>query len=884
MRTGNNRKYVIWGLAAAVLSMLAVIICFWKLGVYPFGEYSVLTNDCYIQYVDFFHYLKEVMAGNAHIGYSFSKSLGGSLVALFGYYLSSPFNLLLFFFNESQLETFVLITTILKVGLCGFTFSLFISHRLERLKPVFVVIVSLAYAFTQYNVGQLSNISWLDGVYMLPLILWGVWRYVSEKKKGMLYISVALSIIFNWYTGYMNCLFAVIYFIYEQVQWNYTYGQLSLKRMVRQFFGFCSAELLGVMLSCAFFVPVVFGQSSGRSILDEGIFEFGTNGSFLNIYRGFMIGTPNMGLTITDSTITLFCGVLLLVSAEYYFFSKGIKPFYKVCTGALISVMVLSEFFRPLEHIWCGFKFPAAFKFRFAYIVIFTIIFAAAQALEQFDGICRKEFAKIAASNILIFLIFDVVYPFDSIVLWIQIGLLVFYSFAVYIYLSGEKYRRICLGCLLAVFYAEILANGYWVTSDVYRKPAGEYADYSSEQKALVTSVREYDDSTFYRMEQNENRDRKTYDNSFFANESLAYGYSGIQQYSSSYDKKTADFIAAMGYCKGIFPTFYHEPILSSDSLLGVRYLMSTKEFYGLERVADIQEKNGKAVYYNPYALPLGFGVSEHAMEEILLGSQFDVNTILQDNPFEFQNKVYSAILGEETEIYEPLDIEYTYDEFTEKLVYHILEQNGKGMIYGYTRAAIDEIPMYINGAFSCYYRNDWGNMGIYQVGMSSEKNEVCFNTKNSGEEIKEKYFRDREEIEAGNVLIDAPEPWIESVFYRLNQDVFEQAIENLRSKSFQPSVFEDGHVSGNYDTESDGWLMLTIPNEENWEVTVNGVEVETEDGVNTFMMIPVKAGENQIELYYHVKGIFMGAAVSVASIIIFAALSVVEHRKRRII
>ena len=64
---------------------------------------------------------------------------------------------------------------------------------------------------------------------------------------------------------------------------------------------------------------------------------------------------------------------------------------------------------------------------------------------------------------------------------------------------------------------------------------------------------------------------------------------------------------------------------------------MSTKEYYGLKYVEDIQERNGKSVYYNPYALPLGFGVSEDAVDIISLGSQFDVNTTQWDNPFEFQ-------------------------------------------------------------------------------------------------------------------------------------------------------------------------------------------------------------------------------------------------------
>ena len=181
--------------------MIALLICFLALRVYPFGNHSVLTNDGYVQYVDYFRYLKEVMSGNAEIGYSFSKSLGGSLIALFGYYLASPLNLLLYVIPIEKIEFFVFAITVLKVGLCGFTFSLFIRHRLENLRPAFALILSLAYAFTQYNVGQLSNVFWLDGVYMLPLILWGIWRYVSEKKKGMLYVSIALSILFNWYTG-----------------------------------------------------------------------------------------------------------------------------------------------------------------------------------------------------------------------------------------------------------------------------------------------------------------------------------------------------------------------------------------------------------------------------------------------------------------------------------------------------------------------------------------------------------------------------------------------------------------------------------------------------------------------------------------------------------
>ena len=187
-------------------------------------------------------------------------------------------------------------------------------------------------------------------------------------------------------------------------------------------------------------------------------------------------------------------------------------------------------------------------------------------------------------------------------------------------------------------------------------------------------------------------------------------------------------------------------------------------------------------------------------------------------------------------------------------------------MVYGYTRSTMDAIPMDINGEFSCYYRSDWANMGIYQAGVLSRENQVCFNVWD--------FEVDAEQLDGQ----------MQSVFYKLNMDVFEQVIERLRNGAFEPEVFEDGHVSGNYYAEEAGWLMLTIPNEENWTVTVNGAEVQAEDGVNLFMTIPVQAGENRVELRYHVKGISAGIAVSIASVIIFAALSVADHRKRKII
>ena len=98
------------------LITLLIILCIYALnGFAPFGTKTLAVMDANIQYIDFFSYLKDVIAGKNSITYSFGKTLGGSNIAVFSYYLSSPFNLLLLFFSNANLYTFFNIVVALKV-------------------------------------------------------------------------------------------------------------------------------------------------------------------------------------------------------------------------------------------------------------------------------------------------------------------------------------------------------------------------------------------------------------------------------------------------------------------------------------------------------------------------------------------------------------------------------------------------------------------------------------------------------------------------------------------------------------------------------------------------------------------------------------------------
>ena len=73
--------------------------------------------------------------------------------------------------------------------------------------------LSTAYALCGYAIGQASNIMWLDGFYMLPLVTLGVWRLVHDRSCTLLFCTVLYATLANWYSSYMDCVFSLVYLI-----------------------------------------------------------------------------------------------------------------------------------------------------------------------------------------------------------------------------------------------------------------------------------------------------------------------------------------------------------------------------------------------------------------------------------------------------------------------------------------------------------------------------------------------------------------------------------------------------------------------------------------------------------------------------------------------
>lgn len=826
----KRKTYGIIGCNIILTAFIYIILCIIS-NVYPFGTKSNMIWDLNIQYVDYFAYFKQVLLGNAHIGYSFLKSLGGNAVGIFGYYLASPLNLLVVFFKTENLQMFVFVITLIKLVLIAVTFSIYLKIRFKELDVQYLIIGTMSFVLSQYVIGQMTNIMWLDGVYLLPVMMLGVYKFVCENKKGMLFGTILVSILFNWYTGYMNCLFIPFYFLLEESLKEKEENKIQLKKIISKGIKFCFVEIGGVLASSALFLPVVYCLLQGKGQMEENIFQFVTNGKFLEIFSGFMLGH-----TANNTHIVLYCGEFIFLAVVLFFLNKNIKKYEKVYVALMLIFLIAGCFFKPLENIWNGFRFAASYFYRFSYIDTIMLIYTAAYGLTRKEKVEFNKVVKIIIGIVGIWLLEDSIQQsVDIKYLWLSIFIMVSYG----IFWVWEIRSKIYKYLSFILVIVELILNGRYVMITTYTNEAENYSEYVSNEQKLIEKIKK-DNSMWYRMDETTKRAGTAN-----VNESMVYDYYGIAHYSSAYDVEVSQFLSDMGYNNNVDVTTFDEPILPIDSLLGLKYLLAEREFCGYEKQEKYGASNGKSVYKNEYALNIVIPVSENI-----------IGKIDGENPFEKINDLYSKILGEHIEIFEPIDnIIDTYENGNVEI--STMPNDVNGIVYAYVKTDITDITLRVDENTNCIY-NGWLSRGVFNIGKSSESHKIKL--EKVGEQL------------SGN---------IQYVSYCLRLDKFQEIAKELQEVSIRNENIKDGNVKLTYKSEESGNAMLSIPYEQGWSASINGKKVDIEKGADTFIVLPVEKGDNEIVLKYKVPWVGIGVIITLVTLSIFGMSCWLEWRKK---
>lgn len=364
-------KKVVLYLLAFLFPLVLLVGIFIYLKVYPFGENTYLPVDAFGQYVNFLQYFRNVFLEDGSIIYSLSKSIGGEMYGLFAYYLISPFNFITLFFQKGNMTFVFDIILILKVATSSLTFTYYLNRRKKA--DFTNLIFAIMYSFSAYVVTYGFNIMWLDAVILLPLVVAGIDDIVHSKKNILYIISLSLTLITNYYVGFMVCIFSLMYFIYKIL-----IGDLENKKEALTKIGIfiissiCAALIAGVIL-----VPVFIGLQDGRADFSFSELSLDKNFNIENLMSKFATNSFDLEEIKNSAMPPVFCGILANVLTLSYFFNGKIKIREKILSLLLLILFIISFYIKGINLLWSMGNIPAWYIYRYTFCFSFMyIIFA----------------------------------------------------------------------------------------------------------------------------------------------------------------------------------------------------------------------------------------------------------------------------------------------------------------------------------------------------------------------------------------------------------------------------------------------------------------------------------------------------------------------------
>jgi len=93
--------------------------------------------------------------------------------------------------------------------------------------------------------------------------------------------------------------------------------------------------------------------------------------------------------------------------------------------------------------------------------------------------------------------------------------------------------------------------------------------------------------------------------------------------------------------------------------------------------------------------------------------------------------------------------------------------------------------------------------------------------------------------------------------------------------------VRDGDRITGSVDSNGKGILMLSIPNDEGWEVYIDGQESKLYEADYGFLGVVVSEGEHSVELKYHIPMIKEGAIVSLIGLVSLVIMCFLSREKK---
>ncbi len=859
---------------------------------FPFGNGMIMVVDSWHQYYPFLCEYQQMLKEGSSLMYSWNTGGGSSFLGVIANYLASPLYMLsaLVPSGTPWLQVFLALTVVFRIGCAGMFFAIFLRKVFGR-NDLSLVMFSPMYALCAFVQGYYWNMMWLDTLALLPLVIAGVVGVLRDRKFGLYIVSLALSVMFSFYIGYMVCLFVLIVSIcYTIVSF------VSFKESFKNAGKMLGYTAVALMITAVITIPAFLNLNASDSASDASGFplKYAINhgygydsDSLVNTLLAIARTATNMmaytkPIKLDQGLPNIACGVLSLVLLFFYFTTKKIRLKEKLVSGSVCVFFLLSFVVNQLNYIWHGFNTPAMVYYRWSFIFSFAVITLAYRAFTLIDSFTKKTFIF---AGILLVLYLGAAFVFQkkvSVALTFAGTVAILAGIA--LYRKGKLNYKVLSVLLCILVVGEMGLNTIMGVRTVGRSKLTDYPQNDAEVSELLEVAGAKERDEMFRTE---------FSQAFTLNDGALYSEFGITTFNSMVDSSYADVLKDLGFAASKENNRYEymEGTPVENMFLNIKYLITRNEqkLYDDKNMEIIATADECGLYENRYYVPMGFMVEEDLLTAYSVDEGWDFPGYMQNLWFSSATGIKEDVLTEidpVTEVQGEYTDKFTPNDSTTHYYKYDLKNVEKPESTRDEAEKDKEAPLWVEYEIKedgCYY-------GTFKT-TTVEKATVIIN---EDEENAHKLNQDFTNLTAIGVLkkgdkirveMEAEYEKTSNVIYKLiklEEEVMARGVEKLRKNTMTLEEWTDRGLKGTIKTDEAGLFYTSVLYTEGWKAYVDGKEVEITPVADTFIAFDLPQGEHTVELRFTTPGLYAGIVVSCAGIVIFVALCVISSKSRR--
>ena len=614
---------------SAISIFLTAILC----AACFFVPYMILDEGYFLFFGDFnvqqipFYQLAHNAVRSGEMGWSFTTDLGANFIGSYTFYLlGSPFFWLTIPFPNSFVPYLMGPLLILKFGFCALTAYLYLNRFAKN--SLTAQIGAMLYAFSGFSVYNIFFNHFHEPLIFFPLLLLAFEYLITENRRGVFAITVALCAVINYFFFVGMLVFRIIYMVIRLI------SKAVKPHWTLVLWAFFEV-ILGILLAAFILLPsyrAIAGADRVNNItLGWNSLLYGKESIYANVFEIFFFppDLPARPVFFPKSDVKWSSlGAWMPV-----FSMVGVFAWCKAKRGHWIKRIIITSAIMAMVPILNSsfYMFNDAYYARWFYMPILMMCLATVLAIEEGKIGWKKPFITVSAitlgialviglfpqkkadsKDVIIGLFTDPKNPmyrtrFIVTVLIAVCGLLVL---ALLLYLRKLNSKKFLQTSVIAVAVVSIIyANCFIIWGKQHSYSNEEMIDNLIESNLTLSG-----DPDTYRIDVYSGVD----------NTAMFLGYSSINCFHSIVPTSVTKFYTFIGEQRGVAsrPKDDSYPI---RSLLSVKYLVARQggdsfidedgrtKMYGFSYI-DTQQ--GFDIYENENYIPYGFSYDVYVTED----------------------------------------------------------------------------------------------------------------------------------------------------------------------------------------------------------------------------------------------------------------------------